>query len=545
MARTQTTAPAATSPASGAEPPRYTVLARRWRSRDFDEIVGQEPTARTLRNAVATGRTAHAYLFSGTRGVGKTSMARILAKALNATEGLAQRDEIAEAILRGEDLDVIEIDGASNRRVEEARDLIAAAGVSPARCPFKIYIIDEVHMLTREAFNTLLKTMEEPPAHVKFILCTTEPNRVPATIQSRCQRFDFRSLSASEIAAHLRTILADEQVEAQEEVVAGLARLGRGSMRDALSLLDRLLATGEKTLTADLMEKMLGLPDHALVEKLVDALAGGDAADGLRAGAALLSSGATPDEALELLAEHLRQCLLVAVCGAESELLDLSPSAREIVARQAAKFDAAGLVHLIALADSVARRAQHATTARALFDAALVRMCQAEHLADVAGLLAGGASEPSAAGHSRPPVSEPAKKKEAPSAAPPLAAPADEGDRLWSQVRAATPPRPGDHAPLEHLVYDSFDGRTLRLRAASGEPGLARWLGSQTENLARLVERATGRAVTVEVKVPPEAADPTRARRALEEAERLPAVQAAMRVFDAQVVDVKETDEDV
>jgi DNA polymerase-3 subunit gamma/tau len=542
MARTQTTAPAATSPASGAEPPRYTVLARRWRSRDFDEIVGQEPTARTLRNAVATGRTAHAYLFSGTRGVGKTSMARILAKALNATEGLAQRDEIAEAILRGEDLDVIEIDGASNRRVEEARDLIAAAGISPARCPFKIYIIDEVHMLTREAFNTLLKTMEEPPAHVKFILCTTEPNKVPATIQSRCQRFDFRSLSASEIAAHLRTILADEQVEAQEEVVAGLARLGRGSMRDALSLLDRLLATGEKTLTADLMEKMLGLPDHALVEKLVDALAGGDAADGLRAGAALLSGGATPDEALELLAEHLRQCLLVAVCGAESELLDLSPSAREIVARQAGRFDAAGLVHLIALADSVARRAQHATTARALFDAALVRMCQAEHLADVAGLLAGGASEPSAAERSRPRIT--AKKKEAPAPALPLATPADEGDRLWSQVRAATP-QPGDHAPFEHLVYDSFDGRTLRLRAASGEPGLARWLGSQTENLARLVERTTGRAVAVEVKVPPEVADPARTRRALEEAERLPAVQAAMRVFDAQIVDVKESDEDV
>ncbi len=167
-------------------------------------------------------------------------------------------------------------------------------------------------------------------------------------------------------------------------------------------------------------------------------------------------------------------------------------------------------------------------------------MCQAEHLADVAAILTGD-SRPPAAKRGRPPASEPAKKKEP----PPLAAPADEGDRLWSQVRAATPPRRGDHAPLEHLVYDSFDGRTLRLRAASGEPGLARWLGSQTDNLARLVERATGRAVAVEVKVPPEAADPARARRALEEAQRLPAVQAAMRVFDAQVVDVKETDEDV
>ena len=376
----------------------YTVLARRYRSRDFDEIVGQEPTARTLRNAVASGRTAHAYLFCGTRGVGKTSMARILAKALNATDDLAQRDEIAQAILRGDDLDVIEIDGASNRGVEEARELIAAAGVLPARCRFKIYIIDEVHALTTHAFNTLLKTMEEPPSHVKFILCTTEPNKVPATIQSRCQRFDFRALSASEISGHLKKILDDEQLEAEEQVVAQLARLGRGSMRDALSLLDRLLATGEKKLTAQLMEQMLGLPDHALLETLVEAIADSDAAAGLRTGAALLRAGSSVEEALELLAEHLRHCLIVAVCGAECELLELSPSAREVVARQALRFDAAGLVHLIALADSVARNARHAATARALFDAVLVRMCQAEHLADVAGLLAGDL---------------PAKKKEA------------------------------------------------------------------------------------------------------------------------------------
>ncbi|MHC4588518.1 MAG: AAA family ATPase, partial [Planctomycetota bacterium] len=172
--------PAAQDPGSGASS-SYTVLARRYRPRDFDGLVGQDPIAKTLRNAVASKRLAHAYLFSGSRGVGKTSMARILAKAINATGDLEQADEIAEAILRGDDLDVIEIDGASNRGINEAKDLIAAAVLSPARCPKKIYIIDEVHMLTREAFNALLKTMEEPPRHVKFILCTTEPHKVPAT----------------------------------------------------------------------------------------------------------------------------------------------------------------------------------------------------------------------------------------------------------------------------------------------------------------------------------------------------------------------------
>ncbi|MEN0021384.1 MAG: DNA polymerase III subunit gamma/tau, partial [Planctomycetota bacterium] len=171
----------------------YTVLARRYRSTDFDEVVGQEPIARTLRNAIDAGRVAHAYLFCGTRGVGKTSMARIFAKALNAPSASdASREEVEQAIMTGRDADVIEIDAASNRGVDDARELIANCVYMPLRGPYKIYIIDEVHMLTREASNALLKTMEEPPEHVKFILCTTEPEKILPTIRSRCQRFDFR-----------------------------------------------------------------------------------------------------------------------------------------------------------------------------------------------------------------------------------------------------------------------------------------------------------------------------------------------------------------
>jgi DNA polymerase-3 subunit gamma/tau len=367
----------------------YTVLARRHRPRDFDELVGQEPIAKTLRNAVALKRIAHAYLFCGSRGVGKTSAARILARAINATPDLAQADEIAQAISEGRDLDVIEIDGASNRRVDEARDLIANAGVSPARCRYKIYIIDEVHMLTTAAFNTLLKTMEEPPDHVKFILCTTEPHNVLATIQSRCQRFDFRLLSTAQIAGHLRKILNQEKVPADEDVVAQVARLGRGSMRDALSLLDRLLAAGEKKLTANLLEQMLGLPDQALARELVDAIADGDQARALAAGTALLDRGATVDQALEVLIEHLRNLLLVVSCGPDSDLIELSAEGRRAAVEQARRFDAPGLVHMIALADAVAKRSKDSAAARALFDAAVVRMCLSEQLADVAALLGG------------------------------------------------------------------------------------------------------------------------------------------------------------
>ncbi|MHC4220132.1 MAG: DNA polymerase III subunit gamma/tau, partial [Planctomycetota bacterium] len=446
----------------------YTVLARRYRSRDFDELVGQEPISRTLRNAVSSSRTAHAYLFSGSRGVGKTSMARILARAINATPDLAQADEIAEAILRGDDLDVIEIDGASNRGINEARDLIAAAGLSPARCPNKIYIIDEVHMLTREAFNALLKTMEEPPAHVKFILCTTEPQKVPATIQSRCQRFDFRLLSTAEIAGQLRKILKAEGVSADDQVVAQVARLGRGSMRDALSLLDRLLAAGDRKLTTDLLEHMLGLPDQAYAARLVDAIADGEPPRALEAAGALLDRGATVDQALEMLVEHLRNLLLVATCGADSELLELSEEGRKVAATQARRFDAPGLVHMIALADAVARRSRDSAAARALFDAAMVRMCLADQLADVAALLAGEEPATKAAGGG-------SKKKEAVINDPPpppaheveaKAAPAEPGDTgidLWNRVRALAAEVPADHARLEHLVFDSFDGHRLRL----------------------------------------------------------------------------------
>ncbi len=535
-------APAAKAAVPPAAPGGYTVLARRYRSRDFDEIVGQEAIARTLKNAVASGRIGHAYLFCGSRGVGKTSMARILARAINADPGaLTQSAEIGEAILRGNDLDVIEIDGASNRGVDDARSLIAAAGLKPARCKSKIYIIDEVHMLTKPAFNTLLKTMEEPPEHVKFILCTTEPQELPATIRSRCQRFDFRLLSSAEIAGQLRRIMSSERVEADDAVIAQVARLARGSMRDALSLLDRLLAAGE-AITIPMMEQMLGLPDHALATKLVDAIVAGDAAAGLRAASAMIDGGATVDQALEVVVEHLRDLLLVATCGSECEFLELTPEARAAAAEQARHFDAPALVHLIAVCEAAARSARQSAVARAIFDAAVVRMCRSERFADVAAILEGrdGAARETAGSKKKGPLTAPAAPPRPPVeiAVEPKPA-ADPGSALWDSVCRAASATPSEHALVEHLVFRGFDGRALRLAITTAEAGLSGWLSTQTAAVAELVQRTAARRVEVVIESP--ATQPARSPAArIKAAEELPLVRSAMAIFDATVVDVQE-----
>ena len=220
---------------------QYVVVARRYRPQTFAELIGQEHVAQALSNAISTHRVGHAYLFTGARGVGKTSAARILAKALNCEKGPApvpcNECDICRSISTGEDVDVLEIDGASNRGIDEIRQLRQNVGVRPSRARFKIYIIDEVHMLTREAFNALLKTLEEPPEHVKFIFCTTEPTKIPITILSRCQRFDFAGILTRSISERLRQIVAAEGVEADPDALEVLARRAAGSMRDSQSLL--------------------------------------------------------------------------------------------------------------------------------------------------------------------------------------------------------------------------------------------------------------------------------------------------------------------
>ncbi|MCA9282306.1 MAG: DNA polymerase III subunit gamma/tau [Phycisphaeraceae bacterium] len=366
----------------------YTVLARRYRSQGFGEVVGQGAIARTLERAIEQDRVAHAYLFVGTRGVGKTSTARIFAKALNGGS-----PEVDKAIMSGQDTDVIEIDAASNSKVDETRELIANAIYKPLRGKYKIYIIDEVHMLSTAAFNALLKTLEEPPEHVKFILCTTETHKVPATIQSRCQRFDFRNLSVAEISEHLAQVCKGEKVKADEDALHAVARLANGSMRDALSLLDRLMAarSGKETITVSLLEGLLGLPARESIEGIVSALADSDAKGALELCDRLLAQGITMEQFLESAILRLRDLMLVCVCGEATGLVDLSGEARERVVEQSRGFDESGLVHMIALCESAQRMTKTSATPRAILDAVMVRLAMTEKIADVARLLEGGA----------------------------------------------------------------------------------------------------------------------------------------------------------
>ncbi|MEM9083687.1 MAG: DNA polymerase III subunit gamma/tau [Planctomycetota bacterium] len=365
----------------------YTVLARKYRPTTFDETVGQGAIARTLASAIENNRVAHAYLFVGTRGVGKTTTARVFAKALNGGS-----EEVDAAIMSGQDTDVIEIDAASNTGVDQARELIANAAYRPLRGKHKIYIIDEVHMLSTAAFNALLKTLEEPPEHVKFILCTTETHKVPATIQSRCQRFDFRNLGTKEIADHLASVLSSEDIKAESDLLHEVARLGNGSMRDALSLMDRVIAAAEpgSLLTLPLLEDLLGLPDRALITTLIRAIVSADTAAALEHFDALAARGTALDQTLEQLVVRFRDLMIISACGPETELVPLTEEARVEATDLAGHFDAAGLCHMIALCESVQRLSKQSSTPRALADALIVRLAMTEHIADVAALVASG-----------------------------------------------------------------------------------------------------------------------------------------------------------
>src|SRR5215813_7536087 len=247
---------------SGENARQYVVVARRYRPQDFSQLIGQQHVARALANAITTNRVGHAYLFTGARGVGKTSTARIFAKALNCVNGPTTSPcgvcDICQGIASGSDVDVLEIDGASNRGIDEIRQLRSNVNIRPSRARFKIYIIDEVHMLTNQAFNALLKTLEEPPEHVKFIFCTTEADKIPITVLSRCQRFDFAPIEHKAIVDRLTQICAAEGVEIDTEAVQIIARRAAGSMRDSQSLLEQLLAFGGQRITVADVHALLG-----------------------------------------------------------------------------------------------------------------------------------------------------------------------------------------------------------------------------------------------------------------------------------------------
>lgn len=294
-----------------------TALYRRYRPARFADLIGQDVVAQTLRNEVASGSLAHAYLFAGTRGTGKTSTARILARAVNCLHPQGGEPDnqcsACREILDGTSVDVLEIDAASNRGIDEMRDLREKVKYLPASLQRKVYIIDEAHMLTTEAWNAFLKTLEEPPEHVLFVLATTEPHKVPDTVRSRVQRFDFRRVGTADIAAHVRTVVDQERVDADADALQLIAEAAQGSVRDALSLLEQAVSSGERPITVLTARRALGLTDPAIIGDLMRALAGSDAAGALRAAAAAFAAGADPRQVLREVARLARAAELHAL----------------------------------------------------------------------------------------------------------------------------------------------------------------------------------------------------------------------------------------
>jgi DNA polymerase-3 subunit gamma/tau len=373
------------------DPPTYTVVARRYRPQQFAELIGQEHVAGALVNALQTGRVAHAYLFTGARGVGKTSAARILAKALNCEKGPTPTpcDKCASclAVAAGDDVDVLEIDGASNNKVEEVRDLRQGVGFRPARGRFKIYIIDEVHMLSTSAFNALLKTLEEPPEHVKFILATTEVQKIPITILSRCQRFDFAHVGPAKIFDQLKRIVEREGHEADDEALRLVARRAAGSMRDSQSLLDQLLASSPGKLTAEHVGAVLGTAGDDRVIELATAILAGDPKTALDLIGGWVERGLQVGELVDQLIEYWRALMLVSCGGPDVRELPVTPNQAEAVKKHVPVLKLDAILAGLEVLTATKTRMRGSTHTQVLLEMAVVRLTQLNGLRSVGELL--------------------------------------------------------------------------------------------------------------------------------------------------------------
>ncbi len=540
----------------------YTVLARKYRSRTFSDVVGQEPIATTLVNAIKAGRIHHGYLFTGTRGVGKTSMARILAKALNCRAYDAPTPtpcgdcELCRAVAEGEDIDVLEIDAASNTGVDNIRELRSNATLRPARGRFKIYIIDEVHMLSTGAFNALLKTLEEPPDHVKFILATTEIHKVPATIRSRCQCFSFRNITAEDIARRLAEIVQAEGREAEEAVLQRVARLGAGSMRDALSILDQLLAFTTGRLTEAVLDELLPPTQDERIVTLLGHAARGEAAAVLLELDGLLGAGRGLDSFVSDLVETVRMLMLVRTCGPDAPLVDIPAGRRDEYLSLAQAFELSHYVQMIGMLEELRRHVRSSGAGRALTEAVLVRFARLREWAAIEQLLAqlapddGGsekkklgpepletidAAQPPAARGTRGPAGVTADAD----AAPPGRSPA-RGEPERTAAPAGSPPLRAAPSPAAARPVAGPPPRAAPLEAAEPGPLVAlRSPGGASD--------PGGVRGTLELRATPGDGDAWRGavpaaglagevRRRVEED---PVVRQALELFDGLIVDVR------
>jgi DNA polymerase-3 subunit gamma/tau len=441
----------------------YLVLARKWRPQRFEDLLGQQHVAKTLANAIRSGRVAHAFLFAGVRGVGKTSAARILAKALTCRKGPTPEPcnecDVCVSVTDGSAIDVQEIDGASNNSVEDVRRLRENVAYQPSSLRFKIYIIDEVHMLSSSAFNALLKTLEEPPAHVKFIFATTESHKIPTTIHSRCQRYEFRRITTRQIAGRLDTILESEGIRMEAAATRTIAEEASGSMRDALSLLDQVLAAYPQGAPAAELAWLLGVTPRTLLARAAAAIVDRDPRAALEAVREADDAGYDLQQFARAFLRYLRDLLVLAACPDAKDLTDLADAEESAARAIAARATVPHLHRLFGLGSRLVDELARSPLPRVHADVALARMATADAVVPIADVLArlerlpagreppGGTAAPPRSGGDRSPAPTP----------PPASRP--------SATRALDDAPPADEGPPEGL--GEAEASEERLEAAT------------------------------------------------------------------------------
>ncbi|MGZ5233742.1 MAG: DNA polymerase III subunit gamma/tau [Burkholderiales bacterium] len=426
----------------------YQVLARKYRPQRFSDVIGQEHVTRTLKNAIEQGRVAHGYIFSGHRGIGKTTIARILAMALNCRsaehpvpEPCGVCDSCVE-IRESRSVDVIEIDAATNRGIDEIRELRDAARYRPARDRFKIYILDEAHQITDAAFNALLKTLEEPPGHVIFMMATTQPEDIPQTIRSRCQHFSFHAVRFDDIVGQLRDISEKEKIAADDNALAMLAEVGDGSMRDALSIMDQAIACCGTKLTSDLVRGLVGAVPSEILEQMMEAVSENSSERVLRLVDKLVTEGQNPAHFARQMVRFLRNTVVAKIAGRDSPLLQISADERARVGRVAERFSEEDLTRFLQILLRTHSELNYRQEQRFHLELGLLKLVHAQRLLPIEELLSeAGSQKPAAAPRSSAPApSATAPRAMAPSNAPPRVSPFDADRARKSGVPKAEAP---------------------------------------------------------------------------------------------------------
>src|SRR5450759_1550963 len=433
----------------------YQVLARKYRPQKFSDVIGQEHVTRTLQNAIAQERIAHGYIFSGHRGIGKTTVARILAMALNCRSSekpVAEPCGICDScteIRAGNSVDVIEIDAATNRGIDEIRELREAARYRPARDRFKIYILDEAHQITDAAFNALLKTLEEPPSHVIFMMATTQPEDIPQTIRSRCQHFSYRAMKFDDIMGQLRDIVAKENIPADEDALALLAEAGDGSMRDALAILDQAIASTSDHLTADSVRSLIGSAPAAALETVMQAVAESSSERILVLVDELLGEGHSPTHFARQLVRFLRNVTVAKIAGKDSALLQISSDERARVSRIADRFTEEDPVSYTHLTLPTHGELGYRQEQRFHLELGLLKMAHAQRLLPLEQLLSDVAASGSGSARTTP--------------RPILAS--------HAEARRTEPPTPARSSSVSPFAADSARKNIPKAEAAGGTSG--------------------------------------------------------------------------